>query len=366
MPGSGPRNAPESIAQGFSMNHPRHGSGLEANRCTPEARVQRSLPVCLALLAIGCAQPPASGNEPTPERAVASLSTATVDPAPAMPLDTRRQAPRARRELTWRFTQAPFGETDVVISVPAVSDAEQRFPVLVAFHGRGESLKGSREGARGWLDDYQLGRATERLASPPLGRDDFEGFVTPERLSTINAGLQRDPYQGLIVVCPFLPDVLKGEEAFESTPALASFVVDALLPRVFARLPAIAEPSATGIDGVSLGGRAALLVGLSRPEAFGGVAGLQPALDRGEIERFAELARSARAQNPGLALRLLTSDEDYFLAVTRRFSRALSERGVEHELATVKGTHSYRFNRGPGAYEMLLFHDRVLRGKAPL
>ena len=28
----------------------------------------------------------------------------------------------------------------------------------------------------------------------------------------------------------------------------------------------------------------------------------------------------------------------------------------------VVNTHSYRFNRGPGAYEMLLYHDRALRG----
>jgi hypothetical protein len=30
---------------------------------------------------------------------------------------------------------------------------------------------------------------------------------------------------------------------------------------------------------------------------------------------------------------------------------------------TVPGPHDYEFNRGPGAYEMLMFHDRVLRGQ---
>jgi hypothetical protein len=38
---------------------------------------------------------------------------------------------------------------------------------------------------------------------------------------------------------------------------------------------------------------------------------------------------------------------------------------VTHTFDTVLGTHSYRFNRGPGAYEMLLYHDRVLRGLPP-
>jgi hypothetical protein len=35
-------------------------------------------------------------------------------------------------------------------------------------------------------------------------------------------------------------------------------------------------------------------------------------------------------------------------------------------LTRAVGTHSYRFNRGPGGLEMLLFHDRALRGLAPL
>jgi iron(III)-salmochelin esterase len=347
------------------MSHAMRPAGLWAKFCHVARDAWRQRSGCLVLLVGACAQRPVADSELAPQRAVASLSTAQVEPTPIAPAEATVR-PRGPRELTWRFTQAPFGETDVVISVPPTQDDKTRFPVLVAFHGRGESLKGSRDGARGWLDDYQLGRATARLEAPPLTRDDFEGYVSTDRLSAINAGLEHDPYQGLIVVCPFLPDVLKGDEAFDTTPALASFVVDALLPRVFAKLPAIGEASATGVDGVSLGARAALLIGLSRPEAFGSVAALQPAVDRGEIARFVELARSARAHNPSLALRLLTSDEDYFLAVTKKLSSALAAQGVEHDFASVKGTHSYRFNRGPGAFEMLLFHDRVLRGKTPL
>jgi len=31
----------------------------------------------------------------------------------------------------------------------------------------------------------------------------------------------------------------------------------------------------------------------------------------------------------------------------------------------VTGPHDYAFNRGPGALEMLAYHDRVLRGADP-
>ncbi|HTV20677.1 MAG TPA: esterase [Polyangiaceae bacterium] len=269
-----------------------------------------------------------------------------------------------RRELTWTFDEGPFGPTDVVLSIPPGTDENARFPVLVALHGRGESLKGSRRGARGWIDDYDLGRALSRVAKPPLQSADFQGYVSRERLGQINRALAAQPYAGLIVVCPFLPDVLRREDAFKAAEPLAAFIVDVVLPRVYAKTPAIGTPAATGIDGVSLGGRAALLVGFARPKAFGAVGALQAALDGAEIERFAELGVRALADNPQLSLRLLTSDQDHFLGVNERLSAVLSERGVQHRYLRVQGTHSYRFNRGPGAIEMLLFHDRVLRGVA--
>jgi iron(III)-salmochelin esterase len=269
-----------------------------------------------------------------------------------------------RRELTWTFDEGPFGPTDVVISMPAGADETTRYPVLVALHGRGESLKGSRRGARGWLDDYDLGRAMSRLLAPPLKKRDFQGYVSAERLRRINRSLRAQPYAGLIVVCPFLPDVLRRENAFTASEPLAAFIVDVLLPRVYAKTPAIGTPASTGIDGVSLGGRAALLVGFSRPLAFGAIEALQAAIDTSEVERFAELGVRALADNPGLVLRLLTSDQDHFLRVNQSLSSALESKGVRHRYLRVLGTHSYRFNRGPGAIEMLLFHDRVLRGQA--
>jgi enterochelin esterase-like enzyme len=267
-----------------------------------------------------------------------------------------------RRELTWTFEQAPFGSTDVVISIPAAADEATRFPVLIALHGRGESLKGSRRGARGWLDDYELDRAMARLAAPPLGKRDFQGYVSRDRLRRLNQSLAGKPYSGLIVVCPYLPDVLRREAAFTAAGPLAAFIVDVLLPRVYAKTPALGTPASTGIDGVSLGGRAALLVGFDRPRAFGAVGALQAAIDDSEVERFAELGARALSDNPKLSLRLLTSKADHFLRVNERLTSALSDRGVQHRYLRVLGTHSYRFNRGPGAIEMLLFHDRALRG----
>jgi enterochelin esterase-like enzyme len=257
----------------------------------------------------------------------------------------------------------------VVVTWPTTTSDRERFPVLVALHGRGEALKGRERGARGWLDDYWLLRATRRLAAPPLTSRDLLGFGQPERLLRQNESLEREPYRGLVVVMPYTPDGLGGErrsgDPFASARRLASFVVDDVLPRVYRETPAIGSAASTGIDGVSLGGRGALLIGLERPKAFGAVGGLQAAIDANEIEVLVERASAAVQLNPRLVLRLLTSDDDYFLDVNRALSRALASAAIEHRLVVVPGPHDYAFNRGPGAYEMLLFHERVLRELPP-
>jgi enterochelin esterase-like enzyme len=166
----------------------------------------------------------------------------------------------------------------------------------------------------------------------------------------------------LIVVCPYLPDALHGDRALDDGRKLAAFIADELLPRVYRETPAIGTAETTGIDGVSLGGRAALFAGFARPDAFGVVAALQPAIDQAEAGALSDLAKSARSRNPKLVLRLLSSSDDYFLEATDALSRALTAKGVEHRFDVVVGPHSYEFNRGPGVYEMLLFHDRALRG----
>src|SRR5690606_33382145 len=118
------------------------------------------------------------------------------------------------------------------------------------------------------LDDYHLERAAARLAAPPLEPADFLGAVHTARLRAINEQLDRRPFRDLAVVMPYLPDVLSGARAFANGPLLTEFVLDAVLPRLASELPLHTDPAHLGIDGVSLGGRAALLIGLERPAAF--------------------------------------------------------------------------------------------------
>jgi enterochelin esterase-like enzyme len=266
------------------------------------------------------------------------------------------------QELSWDYPSSEVGRTRVVVLVPE-READARLPVLVALHGRGEALKGPELGARGWLDDYTLKATIERLQRPPITLEDLHGFADDARLARLNESLTQRPYLGLIVVCPYTPDTLPADESIDKALPLARFVVDTVLPRVYRETPAIGTPESTGVDGVSLGGRAALGIGLLRPKAFRVVASLQAALRSDNSADILRRAREAQGQKPDLFLRLLTSSDDYFLKANQLLAADLSAAGIHAELVNIPGPHDYDCNRGPGGYEMLMFHDRILRGQ---
>lgn len=256
-------------------------------------------------------------------------------------------------------------EPRVVILTPTwAPSAGDAFPLLVALHGRGESLKGPVGGAWGWVRDYELPRAIERLRAPPLTREDFRGFVDAARLARLNASLAERPFRGLVVACPWVPDVLDADHRadLDAAATFGAFVEEDLVPRV-RREAGVRADAAVGIDGVSLGGRVALTVGLARPAAFRAVGSLQAAIQPGEAPELARRAAAALAGPAAPRLRLLTSDGDYFRGAIGALHDALAARRVAHEHLVVPGPHDYPFNRGPGAIEMLLFHDRALRGE---
>lgn len=255
---------------------------------------------------------------------------------------------------SWSFD----GGGRAVAIVPGWASTETRFPLLVALHGRGEALKGPDNGVMGWPRDYALLRAIRRICAPPLTNADFEGFADAKRLAETNADLAAHPFRGLVVVCPYAPDLdlrkLAGLREY------GEYLLRSVLPRARRELPVYGTPATTGIDGVSLGGALALRVGLGNPEAFGALGTLQPAIGEDQVAEFTELARIARARNPALKLRLLTSKEDYFRNAIARTSAAWRAAGLVHDYADVPGPHDYPFNRGPGALEMLHWHERVL------
>jgi iron(III)-salmochelin esterase len=262
------------------------------------------------------------------------------------------------RLLEWNLGPQPWGEGRAVVVVPTWAGAGARLPVLVALHGQGEALKAPADGAMGWPRDYAMVRAIDRLRAPPLRESDYEGFVDTARMAAANASLAAHPFRGVVVVCPWLPDMRS--PSTDDVGPYARYIVGTLLPRVRRETPAQSAPESTGIDGVSLGGVAALRIGLTSPAVFGAVGGIQPAISDARTTDWTLLARAALASHPGMTLRLLTSHDDFFHDAIVSVSQAWRAAGIAHEFADVPGPHDYVFNRGPGSLELLMWYDRVL------
>jgi len=285
-----------------------------------------------------------SRNDPAPAAAVtAARAPSPVDAAP----------PRGQtRIVRWTLPErGPAGEV-------AIAGGPSRWPLVVALHGHGEAMKPPADGAMGWIRDYGLPNAIDRVSNPPLTADDVQGFVDPDRLALYNAQLGARPFGGLVVVCPYLPEMNLRSHA--DLADYGRYLVEVVVPRARRELPVLASPLATGIDGVSMGGATALRAGFAHVETFGAVGALQPALSDDQVDDFVEVAKAARARRPGLPLRLTTSHEDVYEGAITHLSRALVAAAVPHDFADIPGPHDYPFNRGPGAIEMLLWHDRVL------
>jgi pimeloyl-ACP methyl ester carboxylesterase len=273
--------------------------------------------------------------------------------APATSASTTTSSSRSRL-LEWDVSGV-HGPDRVAVVVPTAASSAC-YPLLIALHGRGEALKSPADGALGWPRDYALLRAIDRVSVPPLVAADYEGVADPARVEKTNADLAAHPYGGLVIACPHIPDLSpNGDEI----PAVARYLVDVVVPRC--RVETTSCTTATGIDGVSMGGALALRVGLSHPETFGAVGALQAAIALEHVEELTELAVAARTRRPALKLRLLTSSGDYFRDAIIALSGSWRAAGVAHDFADVPGPHDYIFNRGPGSIELLTWHDRALR-----
>lgn len=261
-----------------------------------------------------------------------------------------------------RWKDLVFDAPDEQRALLLAPPSKAPLPLLVALHGRGESGRGLAIGAHAWRDDYSLDVLDQKLRAQTISETDLGQMVTPERLARLRGSLARAPYEGLVVACPYTP--LVSDRSPAGAEPFARFVWDKLLPRARREASAATSREKTGIDGVSMGGRLALLVGLQHPEVFGVVGALQPAIRVEEAELFTSLARDALRRAP-VGLRLVSSEGDPFLAAVRALSSSLRQASLEHELVVTPGPHDYAWNRGPGGAEMLLGQERALRGLPP-
>lgn len=236
----------------------------------------------------------------------------------------------------------------------------QRYPLVVALHGRGESAYGVRRGALAWYVDYHLAEAFGALFSGEVEAEDLGSHVTEQHLAQINRELSGRPYPGVMVAAPYVPDLAGLTPDNPEFRAYADWLAGPLVAAIRQAYPQVAQTrEGTGIEGVSMGGMVALETGLAHPETFAAVGAMQPALSR-QPGAIAADARAAGQRGGPQRIRLMSSRRDTFLPLTTALSEALQEREVPHSILVVPGPHGMSFNRGPGAIELLRFAAEAL------
>lgn len=232
-------------------------------------------------------------------------------------------------------------------------------PVLVLLHGLGETGN-DRDGAYAWVERYGLASSYERLLHPPVERTlRRQLYLRPPRSQAINRELSLHPFRGMILVCPYTPNVFR----MNTTQALddyAAWIVEVLLPEVRARTPARSQMRWTGLDGCSLGGFISYQVFQRRPEAFFTCGGVQAAIGEGAAPQYAQRIHDIVQRLGPRRIHIETSSQDPYHDANVKLAEELSRRGVQHQLRVPPGPHNQPWLIEAGTLEMLLWHDRQL------
>jgi enterochelin esterase-like enzyme len=269
-------------------------------------------------------------------------------------LDVRELEVKGTRELGTRF----------VVASPKHLSNGAKVPLVVLLHGLGEAADPAT-GARAWLERYGLLRSYARLRTPPLAKTG-RGELPPDRLAALNASLAKRPFEGLVLVCPFTPNVRKHADPALSLDRYATWLVDVVLPKARAVAPALPSPEHTALEGCSMGGAVAIEVFVRRPSAFAGLGLTQPGIGAYRAEHHAERLGRALADSPAQhrapAFHLLTSTGDPHKEATEALAAALAKRGVGRDLRLLPGPHDQPWLQEAGTPELLAWHERRLGG----
>jgi enterochelin esterase-like enzyme len=292
--------------------------------------------------------------------AVASDAAAEVIEEAPYPKTTAKEAV-ANGELAlhdWALPgDAKIGRRAVVL-VPTYLPKGARVPLLVLLHGLAETVD-EEMGAYAWVKRYGVGEGFAHARAPKtISMASLKKMATEERIAEIQDSLEKKPFRGMVIACPYTPNIWKvGVSVDAALDVYASWLFDVLVPRLRSETPVNGK---LGLDGVSLGGYASLGVGVRKLESIDALGCVQAAVSTSDAESWADRIQKAFASKGAKPLSLITSTSDAFRKPVETLSAALKKRAIAHDFRLAIGPHDQPFLRGPGSLEMLLWHDRAL------
>ena len=292
--------------------------------------------------------------------AMASIATAS---SPFTLASARADLPRGARtelgqDLEVRDLRVEGGlSRRFTLCIPKHLAKHERVPLLVLLHGLGETSD-ERLGAFAWIERYGLCTTYDRLRRAPLARSSTgaRADLTDARIAELGAELALRPFRGLVVACPYMPDLQIGSAT--ELDRYASWIADVVVPRARREAPTLDDAKYTTIDGCSLGGHFSLEVFLRRPEVFGAWGGVQTAIGEGAASVYADRLARVVAKVGSRDVHVETSTGDAFRRGNEALSASLTKRGVAHDFRILPGPHDQAWLREAGTLEMLLWHDQ--------
>lgn len=247
----------------------------------------------------------------------------------------------------------------VTLPVDYATRPQKTYPLVIVFGGAGECVRPPREGALAWVGYYKMDDAIRALTAGHLDSKDFRGLVTRHRLAAFNIRLNKWPYEGLIVACPYSPPITS-LTGFEDN-GYERFIVQELIPALKKRYRV--TTGAVGVDGVSMGGARSMFFGLKYPQIFSSIGSVQGAFGP-FLETYADLAHKNRDKLRGVPIQLVTSDGDGMAISVKKMAGLLKDEGIPYIFMNLTGPHDYIFNQGPGSIALLMFHAQVQRRRS--
>lgn len=293
-------------------------------------------------------------RKPDPSSSVASLPS--QKPAGEAVIEKLSGYKTPAEYFTIPSRRHPQGVVAVSLPLDYEKHTTRKYPLVIAFGGAGECARSPRDGALAWLHYYKTDEAVRALANNRLTPRDFRDLITPPHLNAFNRRLKARPYSGIILACPSSP-LLSPQVGLEY-PEYEEYIMDELVPALKSRYR-VAD-ARVGIDGVSMGGARAMYYGFKYPEVFSSIGSVQGAFGpyfdvyRHFVERHSETLKKRSIQ-------LVTSDRDPMAPSVERMHQLLVDNSIPHLYLKLTGPHDYIFNQGPGALELLVFHDHALR-----
>jgi len=261
-----------------------------------------------------------------------------------------------------RFTHTARAMQQARVYVPHELTPDQTWPVAILLHGYAQALADERALAA-WraeynvLDAYRSLVQGEVIETPALGR---------ERAREINQDLQTAPFHGMVLINPVTPIPYFQRDLGQTLERYTDWIHQELLPAVAQVAPISTAPEALGLAGVSMGGLVGLELMWRFPERFGAFCGVQIAIKRSQVQRYAWLLQRAFGHlkaGQGRPIRVVTAKRDTYRWSNQAFYDALRHNHVDATFELREGAHTSRWMRQAGSLESLVWLDRTLHAR---